>query len=125
MYELSFMVECMKRGWKVSVPLGEDCRYDVIVDTPKGLSRVQVKAFNPDRFGSSRFKAAYGSTGLRKRYTHRDCDIVAAYAISLNTWWIIPTKYLTAKNINLSKKYSKFTSAWHLIGYANSRSRKK
>lgn len=115
----------MRRGWKVSVPLGEDCRYDVIVDTPRGLCRVQIKAFNPDRFGSPRFKAAYGSTSMRRRYTNKDCDIIAAYAISLNTWWIIPTKYLTVKNINLTKRYSKFSSAWHLIGYAKSKQKKK
>lgn len=112
------MVECMKRGWKVSVPVGEDCRYDVIVDTKRGLSRVQVKAFSPDRSGVHRFKPVYGRA-KKKPYTQKDCDIIAAYAINLETWWIIPVKRLPTTKLNLSTSYHKYNSAWHLIGNEN------
>jgi len=118
------MVECMKRGWKVSLPIGEDCRYDVIVDTPKGLTRVQIKALSPDKLGRLRLKAVYGNR-VAKSYTIKDCDIIAGYAISLSTWWIIPVKYLQTKMLNLNRKYHEFNSAWHLIGYNEQPKKKK
>lgn len=108
------MVECMKRGWKVSTPIGEDCRYDVIVDTPKRLCRVQVKAFKPDKSGRPRFKASYGNK-VEKTYTSKDCDIIAAYVTTLNTWWILPVKALKGRSLNLKSGYHEFNSAWELI----------
>jgi hypothetical protein len=124
LHELSFMVECMKRGWKVCVPIGEDSRYDVIVDTSKGLSRVQVKTSSFSTKGVFRFRAYYGKN-VKKSYTWKDCDIIAAYVVPLNTWWIIPIKDLRGNNLNLSKKYHEFNSAWHLIGNENKYHKRK
>lgn len=39
-------------GYNVSVPLGEDCRYDLIVDIEGLLLRIQVKHANPDIDGN-------------------------------------------------------------------------
>ena len=41
---LNFALECMKRGAKVSSPLGTDCPYNLIVDVQGKLYRVLVKA---------------------------------------------------------------------------------
>jgi hypothetical protein len=123
MHELTFMVECMKRGWKVSVPVGEDSRYDVIVDTSKGLSRVQVKTCGTKDRGRFRIKAFYGSS--KKSYTWKDCDILAAFVSPLNTWWIIPINKLRSNSLDMSKNYHQYNSAWHLIGNENKYHRKK
>jgi len=114
LHELLFMYECMKRDWKVSIPVGEDCQYDVIVDTPKRLCRVQVKAFKPDKLGRPRFKASYGNK-VERTYTYKECDIIAAYVTTLNTWWIIPVKKLKGSCLNLKTGYHEFNSAWSLI----------
>ena len=123
MHELTFMVECMKRGWKVSVPIGEDSRYDVIVDTSKKLSRVQVKTCSTKDRGRFRVKASYGTA--KKSYTWRDCDIIAAFVSPLNTWWIIPVNKLRSGSLDVSKNYHKYNSAWHLISDENKYHRKK
>jgi hypothetical protein len=104
----------MKRDWKVSIPIGEDCRYDVIVDTPKRLCRVQVKAFKPDKSGRPRFKASYGNK-VKRIYTTKECDIVAAYVTTLDTWWILPVNKLKSRSLNLKTGYHEFNSAWELI----------
>jgi hypothetical protein len=125
LYELAFMVECMKRGWKVSIPVGEDTRYDAIVDTQKTLSRVQIKYVSKTSRGAYRFKTVYGRGRVRKSYNWRDCDIYAAFIMPLNTWWIIPVDKLETVNLNLSNKYHEYNSAWHLIGNENKYTKKK
>ena len=41
--ELQCQTYFTQKGYNVSVPLGEDCRYDLIVDIEGILIRVQVK----------------------------------------------------------------------------------
>lgn len=113
-YELAFMVECMKRGWHVSVPVGEDSRYDVIVDTPSGLHRVQIKTCNHSRGGSFRLRIAYGCR-KKKSYTTKECDFIGAFVVPLNTWWIIPVDKIMGGTINVSRSYHIYNSAWHLL----------
>lgn len=41
--ELACAVALMQYGYKVSFPYGEDCKYDMILDTGKHLYRIQCK----------------------------------------------------------------------------------
>lgn len=41
--EIECMLAFLKRGYKVSVPYGEDCRYDLVVDINNKLYRIQCK----------------------------------------------------------------------------------
>ena len=41
--EMQCALAFMKMGYKVSFPYGEDCKYDMIVDTGRKLYRVQCK----------------------------------------------------------------------------------
>lgn len=45
--ELKCALAFMEIGYKVSFPYGEDCKYDMIVDTGKNLYRVQCKTSSP------------------------------------------------------------------------------
>src|ERR1700676_4754336 len=42
--EMQFMLDAARRGFGVAKPFGDNERYDVIVDAPRRLWRVQVKA---------------------------------------------------------------------------------
>ena len=48
----------MQQGYKVSLPYGEDCKYDMIVDTGQKLYRVQCKTSSalPDKEDGFKFK---------------------------------------------------------------------
>lgn len=41
--ELECLLAFVKKGYKVSIPYGEDCRYDLIVDINNHLYRIQCK----------------------------------------------------------------------------------
>ena len=41
--EIECILAFMKAGYKVSIPYGEDCRYDLIVDINNKLYRIQCK----------------------------------------------------------------------------------
>ena len=41
--ELECLLSFVKEGYKVSIPYGEDCRYDLVVDINNKLYRVQCK----------------------------------------------------------------------------------
>ena len=123
-----FATECMRRGWKVSLPVGEDCRYDLIVDTSKSLSRVQVKTCTTRTCRSYEVKVRYGTVkgGAKfKSYSWKDCDLIAIFVVPLNTWWIIPVEKLKSYTLNLSKNYHEYNSAWHLVDNVYRFSKKK
>jgi hypothetical protein len=42
--EAVFVAECLKKGWVVSKPFGDNCRYDAILDRGNGLERIQIKS---------------------------------------------------------------------------------
>jgi hypothetical protein len=113
--ELLFMAECMKRGWKVNMPFGDDCRYDVVVDTPEGLRRIQVKSCHKaDARGRYRINMK-GGKSARHTYTLADCDFVAAYITPLNHWFIVPTDQVTKSQLDLALHHHDCLEAWHLI----------
>lgn len=68
-------------GYNVSVPLGEDCKYDLIVDFNGNLTRIQVKACTEEENGitfsvsSSSLKS--GGKSIRRIYTKEDIDYFA------------------------------------------------
>lgn len=45
--ELECILAFTKLGYKVSIPYGEDCRYDLIVDINNHLYRIQCKSSQP------------------------------------------------------------------------------
>jgi hypothetical protein len=105
----------MKRGWKVSLPFGDDCRYDVVVDTPKGLCRVQVKSCNKtDDRGRYRVNAGHGRL-VKKAYEPSDCDVIAVYVSPLKHWWLVPTEKVRTTHLDLSLHHNECYDAWHNI----------
>ena len=72
-------------GYNVLIPLGEDCRYDMIVDVDNHLIRVQVKTshLKDNKKGiefSTRSTRVNSNTVITKKYTKDEIDYFA-------TWW--------------------------------------
>lgn len=113
--ELLFMTECMRRGWTVNMPYGDDCKYDCIVDTPKGIRRVQIKSCHKtDERGRYRANVHHGRTS-RQGYTSEDCDVIAVYVSPLNHWWIVPVDQVKTRNLDLAVHHNDCFDAWHHI----------
>jgi hypothetical protein len=114
--ELLFMAECMKRGWKVNMPFGDDSKYDVVVDTPKGLRRVQVKSCHKaDARGRYRINMKYGRSSRCGSYSLEDCDVIAAYVTPLNHWFLVPVNEVTTMHLDLALHHHDCLEAWHHI----------
>lgn len=68
-------------GYNVSVPLGEDCKYDLVVDFGGRLTRVQIKTCREEKNGivfsisSSSLKA--GGKSVKRTCTKNDIDYFA------------------------------------------------
>ena len=69
-------------GYNVSVPLGEDCKYDFIVDIDRQLLRIQVKTCHQEENGIEfKTKSSYltHQGSVSNGYTEDDIDFFATF----------------------------------------------
>lgn len=81
--EMECTLAFMKAGYKVSVPYGEDCRYDLVVDISNHLYRVQCKTShaltNPEDGFKFKTKSVVVTThGVKEsQYNENEIDFFA------------------------------------------------
>src|SRR5579859_4166036 len=88
--EVCFMLRAIEHGLLVSRPLSA-APYDFITDSHALLRRVQVKSVSaPDRHQAGyRISAGFGGSS-RRPYSAREIDLLAAFVIPEDAWYIIP-----------------------------------
>lgn len=120
------MAVAARKGLKVARPHGE-ARYDVIIESSRGLYRVQVKSTMYKWRGRYRCLCYWSPTlekGVPKQpYLPSQIDFVAAYVVPEDIWFIIPASDIRSKSLFLPLKkraarsrYGKYREAWHLLG---------
>ena len=82
--ELQCLTYWYSLGYKVSIPYGENSRYDFILDTGKQLLRIQVKTSHAiktnDGFNFATSSTRINSKGsYRRSYTEDEADYFATY----------------------------------------------
>jgi hypothetical protein len=95
--ELDFLSKAAAMGFTVTKPYGENQSYDFIVDSGPRLWRVQVKS------GASMCRDSYVVVAHhflveqkgKISYTAEQIDILAAYVVPADAWYIIPVGALT------------------------------
>jgi len=122
--ELRFMSEVSLREIAVSLPYGDNEKYDCITDGSE-LKRVQIKSTSRHET-SSRLDAynalvCHGASN-KEKYTSEDCDIIAIYVIPYDAWYLIPVDEINGKTVKLyphregsTNKYEKWREAWSLL----------
>ena len=81
--EMECILAFMKAGYKVSIPYGEDCRYDLVIDIANRLYRIQCKTShaldNPEDGFKFKTKSVVITTHGAKesRYTKQEIDYFA------------------------------------------------
>lgn len=117
--ELCFMAKAAGMGMLVSKPLGDSCRYDVLVEVSGRIVRVQVKSTMYRRRGNEYSMNVMGPG--RKRYKKGTVDFFAVYLIPEDAWYIIPYEVL-GKSVTIHfvpggrrQKYAKYREAWNLL----------
>ena len=124
------MANAARLGLKVARPHGDSSRYDVIVQGGGRLYRVQVKSTLFNRKGCYEclcFWSRVTKTREAKQYSEADIDLVAAYVVPEDAWFLIPaseirgkTLYLPPRNRADRSKYGRFLEAWDLLGAGES-----
>ena len=124
--ELKFYQKIYEMGFIISKPFGDNSKYDFIVDSHQCLYKVQVKSVGvrdtTSRANRYRVAAAHDSN-CKHSYTKDQIDILVAYVIPCNAWYIIPVEALASVSLSLfphregnkSGYYEKYLSAWQLF----------
>jgi len=69
-------------GYNISIPLGEDCRYDLILDVDGKLKRIQIKACKETDNGlsfSTHSITTSGKENIVHVYTKNEIDFIGIY----------------------------------------------
>lgn len=120
--EAVFVVECLRRGLAVAHPYGDSCRYDLLVDCGGRISRVQVKSVSrrsPD--GAYHLAVMRSVCSRKKAYSRGDFDLLAAYLIPCDTWYIIPVaavadiKTIAIHPGRARRRLERYRNAWDLL----------
>lgn len=89
--EVLFSAECTKRGYIVSKPMLDSSPYDIVVDTHKGLFKVQVK-FTSKPPDGNRTSVQISLQNSAEHYTLAAVDYFAIYSTYFGGFFIIPNK---------------------------------
>ncbi len=91
MAEAAFLHKAVSLGFKVTKPWGDSERYDFVLDAGERLWRVQIKCTAAVYERGFRIQAPhgiYGKSGVA--YTAEDVDVLAAYIVPLDMWYVVP-----------------------------------
>ncbi len=132
--EAIFLERAVSRGLAIAKPWGDSERYDFIIDAGEKLWRVQVKSssYKPiGRYGYP-FKAYTRSWKCGNAYTADQIDVLAAYVVPEDIWFIIPLEALnnamafvihTYPRRNLNNRgqhrahdFEPYREAWWILG---------
>ncbi len=96
--ELMVAADLRRRGFKIAIPFGEDCDFDLILIRENGLERVQVKYAESDgvviRVRCQSHSLTNGKVRKTKRYTAKTIDVLAVYDNTSTRCFYIPASEL-------------------------------
>src|SRR5258708_945272 len=131
-FEMQFMIEASKLGFGVAEPIGDDERYDVILDRGMGkIWRVQVRGSGFVHQNGFLVRTCWRTGGKRMPYTIKQIDFLAAVFSGQRNrggqiWYLIPVRALGDRNdVTLypfgtrhdrHPPFEKYREAWHRLG---------
>jgi hypothetical protein len=116
--ELLFLYRAAALGLTVCKPYGDSAKYDFLVDASGHFTRVQVRSVSI--LQHSAYRISCGSGAGKKPYTPDDIDLLAAYIVPEDAWYLIPVSaFAPAIGIRLHpgsrRRFERFRDAWHLL----------
>lgn len=119
--EIRFLFAAAARGLTVAKPWGDSDPFDFLVGRDGRYLRVQVKSTSTRHWRRGRFSV--GCHPCRSRaYTPREVDIIAAYVVPEDKWFLIPIRALkgvTTITVGTQShrrgRFDGYLDAWHLL----------
>jgi hypothetical protein len=122
--EAAFLLKAETLGFHLAKPWGDSERYDFILDTGARRWRVQIKCTEVLRARGYDVQPIYSIYGKGKVvYTADDIDLLAAYILPLNVWYVLPIEAFTPnKSLRFypdipckRARWEQYREAWHLL----------
>jgi len=121
-----FFAEAVNKGFNISLPFGDNCAYDCVLDSGSKLSRIQIKSTSgseKNTRSSSRYAFNLKHSINNIPYSSNQVDYYALVCLDLRVFYIIPQSVLadqkTAKCwptvLQSTGKWEKFKECWHLL----------
>lgn len=98
--ELAVAARLMEDGWHVSMPIGEDHRYDLIGERKSKFIRVQVKYVTPKN-GVLDVNCRSSNNWSVLPYTADEIDVIAAYDGKSRQIYFIPVSKINSNILKL------------------------
>lgn len=132
--EQAAILAALKRGWSVSVPIGDRDSYDLVFDIAGRLLKIQVKAAWKDERSNTHYCGTRMMKTNRKVYKSafynaNDFDFALIYVDDFGVFYVVPVsefvKYrgdmTLAERDTIHKKprSAKFREAWDLLETEN------
>lgn len=95
------MADALNRGYKVAIPLGEDWRYDLIVEKTGKLLKIQCKYVESTK-GVIKVRCETHDGRSYYKYKQEDLDYIAVYDKITNRCYYISRSYLGSGRATLS-----------------------
>jgi len=96
--ELMVATDLLRRGYKIAIPYGEDCDFDLILIRGVHLERVQVKHARSDgsviNVRCRSHSVTNGKIRRIKHYTAETIDFLAVYDATTERCYYVPAKEL-------------------------------
>ncbi len=124
--EAAFVVKAASLGFAVSKPWGDSERYDFILDSGPRTWRVQIKCTESLNANGYQVQSTYTDRKQKGHYTPADIDVLVAYILPLNLWYVVPAHAFPASaslrfypegNISGRRpRFEQYREAWRLFG---------
>ena len=96
--ELMVAADLRRRGFKIAIPYGEDCDFDLVLIREDRLERVQVKYTESDGVvipvRCQSHSLTNGKVRKTKRYTAKTIDLLAVYDHTSSRCYYVPASEL-------------------------------
>ena len=122
--EAAFVVKAAGLGFAVSKPWGDSERYDFILDSGPRTWCVQIKCTESLNNRGYQVQSTYTDRKQKGHYTPADIDVLVAYILPLDLWYVIPAQALPSSasirlypegNISRRARFEQYREAWRLF----------
>jgi len=115
--EQLFATQAIRRGFGVSMPIGDFLPYDMILDNESALFRVQVKSTTFHEYGAYQFKIGNGQKS-KEVYMVQDVDVFALNIFGSRDFFLVPHDHIGHQKTvrcNPLGKYQIYYNNWNLF----------
>lgn len=115
--EAIILAELIKKGYNVSIPFGENQRYDLIIDMNGVLERIQCKTGRVEN-GYVRFNTSSSTHNKRTNYKNQ-IEAFIVYCFELDKLYYIPIDKATVSDMRLRFIKPKHHGGMNTINWAS------